>query len=112
MRHLLDVTRVISFHMHVAKSCWSDMVLTMCYFVNCMPSSVLGGQIPHHLLLPDRPLYTLPPHAFGRTCYVHVPIVLNSEDSVKSLPTNQSQSHNGDGMIMQFIVYTLGSHVP
>ena len=51
---------------------WNDAVLTACYLVNCMPSTVLGDQIPHHLLFPDHPLYTLPPRVFGCTCYVHV----------------------------------------
>ena len=37
-----------------------------------MPSSVLHDQIPHSLLFPDQPLYFLPPHVFGCTCFVHI----------------------------------------
>ena len=45
--------------------------ITSCYLVNLMPSTVLGGQIPHRVLFPDRPLYNSPPRVFGRTCYIH-----------------------------------------
>ncbi|RVW43683.1 Retrovirus-related Pol polyprotein from transposon RE2 [Vitis vinifera] len=37
-----------------------------------MPSSVLHDQIPHSLLFPDQPLYFLPPHVFGCTCFAHI----------------------------------------
>ena len=37
-----------------------------------MPSSVLHDQIPHSLLFPDQPLYFLPPHVFGCTCFIHI----------------------------------------
>ena len=37
-----------------------------------MPSSVLHDQIPRSLLFPDQPLYFLPPHVFGCTCFVHI----------------------------------------
>ena len=46
MRHLLEVTRTLKFHMRVPKSYWSDAVLTACHLINRMPSTVLGGQIP------------------------------------------------------------------
>ena len=58
--------------MHVPKSYWSVAVLTTYYLVNLMPSTILGGQIPHRVLFPDRPVYSLPPRVFGCTCYVHV----------------------------------------
>ena len=37
-----------------------------------MPSSVLGDQVPHSLLFPNQPLFCLPPHVFGCTCFVHL----------------------------------------
>ncbi|RVW16175.1 Retrovirus-related Pol polyprotein from transposon RE2 [Vitis vinifera] len=49
-----------------------DAVLTACYLINRMPSSVLHDQIPHSLLFPDQPLYFLPPRVFGCTCFVHI----------------------------------------
>ncbi|KAL0302731.1 UNVERIFIED_CONTAM: Retrovirus-related Pol polyprotein from transposon TNT 1-94 [Sesamum angustifolium] len=41
--HLLDVARTIMTHMHVPKSYWGDAVLTACYLINNMPSTVLKG---------------------------------------------------------------------
>ena len=70
MPHLVDVTHAISFQMHVLKPYWSDAVLTACYFVNRVPSTVLGGQIPHHVLFPGHPLFTLPSCVFCCTYYV------------------------------------------
>ena len=70
MRHLLEGTHALMFHMRVLKSYWSDAVLTTCHLINRMPSIVLGGQIPCSLLSPDAPLFPLPPKIFGCVCYV------------------------------------------
>lgn len=51
--HLLDVAHCLLFHMHVPEQFWSDAVLTTCYFINRMPSSVLDGASPHSLLYPS-----------------------------------------------------------
>ena len=72
MRHLLEVTCALKFHMHVPKSYWSDAVLTACYLINRMPSTVLGGRIPYTVLSPDAPLFHLPPKIFGCVCYIHI----------------------------------------
>ena len=52
MRHLLEVTHDLKFHMHVPKSYWSDAILTACHLINRIPSTVLGGQIPYTVLFP------------------------------------------------------------
>ena len=57
MRHLLEVTHALKFHMHVPKSYWSDAVLTACHLINRIPSTVLGGQIPYTVLSPDAPCF-------------------------------------------------------
>ena len=72
MRHLLEVTRALKFHIHVSKSYWSDAILTACHLINRMPSTVLGGQIPYTVLSPDAPLFHLPPKIFGCVCYIHI----------------------------------------
>ncbi|XP_070044109.1 retrovirus-related Pol polyprotein from transposon RE1 isoform X1 [Nicotiana tomentosiformis] len=36
-----------------------------------MPSSPIKNQIPHSVLFPQSPLYSLPPCVFGSTCFVH-----------------------------------------
>ncbi|KAK4386010.1 Retrovirus-related Pol polyprotein from transposon RE2 [Sesamum angolense] len=66
-RHLLDVARTIMTHMHVPKSYWGDAVLTACYLINHMPSTVLHGDTPYSCLFPDKPLFGIAPRVFG--CY-------------------------------------------
>nr|KYP55409.1 Retrovirus-related Pol polyprotein from transposon TNT 1-94 [Cajanus cajan] len=70
-RHLIETTRTLLLHGHVPQSFWGDVVLTACYLINRMPSSVLNNQIPHSILFPTQPLHPLPPRVFGSTCFVH-----------------------------------------
>ena len=70
-RHLLEVARCLLFHMHVPKQFWSDAVLTACYLINRMPSSILDGASPHSLLYPSSLPFSLPLKVFGCVCYVH-----------------------------------------
>ncbi|RVW51674.1 Retrovirus-related Pol polyprotein from transposon RE1 [Vitis vinifera] len=70
-RHLVETTRTLLLHSHVPFRFWGDAVLTACYLINRMPSSILHDQIPHSLLFPTQPLYFLPPRVFGCTCFVH-----------------------------------------
>ncbi|KAG6385467.1 hypothetical protein SASPL_154302 [Salvia splendens] len=65
------VARTLMSHMHVPKYLWSDAVLTACFLINRMPSSVLHRDIPFSCLHPDKPLYHIPPRIFGCTCFVH-----------------------------------------
>ena len=71
-RHLIETARTLLLHSHVLFRFLGDDVLTTCYLINRMPSYVLHDQIPHSLLFPDQPLYFLPPHVFGCTCFVHI----------------------------------------
>ena len=70
-RHLIETARTLLIHHNVPTTFWSDAVLTACYLINRMPSSVLNDQIPHSLLFPNDPLYHLPPRVFGCVCFVH-----------------------------------------
>ena len=70
-RHLIETARTL-LHYHVLFRFWGDAVLTACYLINRMPSSVLHDQIPHSLLFPGQLLYCLPPCVFGCTCFVHI----------------------------------------
>ena len=72
MHHLLEVTRALKFDMRVPKSYWSEAVLTTYHIINCMPSTILSGQIPYTVLSPGTPLFHLPPKIFGCVCYVHI----------------------------------------
>ena len=40
-RHLLDVAHCLMFHMHLPKPFWGHAVLTACYLINRLPTSVL-----------------------------------------------------------------------
>ena len=71
-RHLIETIHTLLLYYHVPIRFWGDAVLTACYLINRMLSSVLHAQIPHSLLFPDQPLYFLPPHVFGCTCFVHI----------------------------------------
>ena len=70
-RHLIDTARTLLLHTHVPQCFWRDAVLTACYLINRMSSSVLQNQVPHSLLFPNQTLYSLPPRVFGCTCFVH-----------------------------------------
>jgi len=41
-RHILVVTRTLMIHMSVPKYLWFDDVLSACYLINRMPSSILN----------------------------------------------------------------------
>ena len=70
-RHLIETARTLLLHYYVPFRFWEDAILTACYLINRMPSSVLHDQIPHSLLFLDQPLYFLPHHVFGCTSFVH-----------------------------------------
>ena len=70
-RHLVETAHTLILYSHVSFRFWEDVVLTVCYLINRMPSSILHDQIPHSLLFPTQPLYFLPPRVFGCTCFVH-----------------------------------------
>ncbi|KAK8918587.1 hypothetical protein KSP39_PZI021501 [Platanthera zijinensis] len=70
-RHLLDVTRSLMLQIQVPTSFWNFAVSAACHLINCMTTSVLGFAIPFSLLFPSQSPFTLTPHVFGCTCYVH-----------------------------------------
>ncbi|RVW65068.1 Retrovirus-related Pol polyprotein from transposon RE1 [Vitis vinifera] len=90
-RHLVETTHTILLHSNVPFRFWGDAVLTACYLINCMPSSVLHDQIPHFLLFPDQPLYFFPPRVFGCTCFVH--ILTPGQDKLSAKAMNLAPSY-------------------
>ncbi|XP_070053441.1 uncharacterized protein [Nicotiana tomentosiformis] len=69
-RHIIE-TRTLLIESRVPLRFWGDAVLTTCYLINRMPSSPIKDQIPHSVLFPQSPLYSLSPRVFGSTCFVH-----------------------------------------
>lgn len=70
-RHLVDTARTLLINAHAPFKFWGDAILTACYLINRMPSSVLDNEIPHSLLFPKDPLSRVPLRVFGSTCFVH-----------------------------------------
>ena len=71
-RHLVETTRTFLLRHKVPQRFWGDAILTACYLINRMPSSVLHDQIPHSILLPTQPFFYLPPCVFDCVCFVHI----------------------------------------
>nr|KYP76032.1 Retrovirus-related Pol polyprotein from transposon TNT 1-94 [Cajanus cajan] len=70
-RHIVDTARTLLLNANAPPKLWGDAVLTAGYLINRMPSSVLNDQVPHSLLYPLDPLYSVHPRVFGCTCFVH-----------------------------------------
>ena len=56
-RHLIETTHTLLIHGEVPEHLWGDAILTACYLINRMPSSVLKNNIPHSILFPREPLH-------------------------------------------------------
>ncbi|OWM65682.1 hypothetical protein CDL15_Pgr017179 [Punica granatum] len=84
-RHLIETFRTLLIHMNVPVKFWGDALLTACYLINRMPSSVLHGQIPFSVLFPRDAIYSLPPRIFGCLCFIHQLLPGSSKLSPRSL---------------------------
>ena len=69
-RHLLEIARALLFQMQVLKCFWANVVSTSYFLINRMPSSVLSGETPFHVLFPKKTLFPIDPRIFGCTCFV------------------------------------------
>ena len=70
-RHLVETTRTILIHGDVPQRFCGDVVLSACYLINRMPSSVLDNKIPHSILFSHDSLHSLPSKVFGSASFVH-----------------------------------------
>ena len=57
--------------MHVPQVFWSDAVLTACFLINRMPSTILNGQSPFLIIFPTISTFIIPPRFFGCVVFVH-----------------------------------------
>ena len=55
--HLVETTRALLLYHKVPQRFWGDAILTACYLINRMPSSILHDWISHSVLLPNQPLF-------------------------------------------------------
>jgi len=61
-RHILGAARTMMIHMHVSKFLWSDAMLSACYLINRMPSSIFNSTIPFSCLYPHKSVLSMTPH--------------------------------------------------
>ena len=66
-RHLVETAHTLLLHHKVLQRFWGDAILSPCYLINRMPSSILRDKIPHSILFPNQPLFCLSPRVF-RLC--------------------------------------------
>jgi len=70
-KHLIETTHTLLIHGDVPEPFWGDVILTACYLISRMSSSVLKNNIHHSILFPHEPLHPLPLRVFRSTCFVH-----------------------------------------
>ncbi|RVW26231.1 Retrovirus-related Pol polyprotein from transposon TNT 1-94 [Vitis vinifera] len=104
-RHLVETARTLLLHSNVPFRFWGDAVLTACYLINRMPSSVLHDQIPHSLLFPDQPLYFLPPRVFGYFRRVIVVIPLRLIDTLSPLMSPSLRTHHSFPPLLSLFLF-------
>ncbi len=71
IQHIVETARTLLIHMNVPKSFWGDAVLTACFLINRLPSSILAGKIPFSILFPRQAPFPVIPRIFGCVCFVH-----------------------------------------
>ena len=70
-KQLLNVAQALLFYINMPKWFWSDAVLTTCYLINKMPSTVLDGASPSFYPISSSSYFHSPPKVFGYVCYNH-----------------------------------------
>jgi len=70
-RHPVETTHTILIYGDVLQRFLGDVVLSACYLINRMSSSVLENKIPHSILFLHEPFHHLPLKVFGSTFSVY-----------------------------------------
>lgn len=69
-RRLLVAVRALIFQMKVPKQFWADAILTACFLINRILSSILDCEIPYLVLFLSQSLIPMKPSIFGCICFV------------------------------------------
>jgi len=75
-KYLVGITRTLSILGRVPQRFWGDIILSVCYLINRMSSSILNNKIPHSILFPHEPLHLLPLKVFGSSCFVIILVLI------------------------------------
>ena len=77
--HLLEIARCLLLHMNIPRPFWRDAILTACFFINRMPSSILHGATPFSVLFLIN-LHSIYHHEFLDVShlFINLPLVLIS----------------------------------
>lgn len=70
--HLLEVDRSLKFQSHVPSKFWGECVLTSCFFINCLPTSLLQWKSLFELLYNKSPNLSIL-RIFEWLCYATKP---------------------------------------
>jgi hypothetical protein len=57
--------------MNVPKLFWADIILSVTYLLNRMPSRILKGKSPFEMMIPGKNPSPIPPKVFGCVSFVH-----------------------------------------
>ena len=71
-RHVVETAHTLLHH-KIPQRFLGDAILVERYLINRMSSSVLHDHISHSILLPNQPLFCLPPPIVGCVYFVHIP---------------------------------------
>jgi hypothetical protein len=96
-RHLLNVVRTLLLKSFVPSKFWVEVLSTVVYLINRLPSQVLHFDSPYYRLYLQHPSY-LNLHTFGCVCSVHLPPHERhklSAQSAKCALMGYSISHKG-----------------
>ena len=69
-RHLVETVRTLLLGANMPVHYWGDAILTACYLINEMLSS-LKNKVPYSILFPKEPLFHITSRVFGCVCFVH-----------------------------------------
>ena len=83
-RHLVETAHTLLLHHKVPQRFWEDAILTACYLINRISSSVLHDKIPHSIQLPSQPLSIFPFSTYGYCDSTHLGLYSSSSSSYRA----------------------------
>ncbi|KAL9245201.1 hypothetical protein vseg_018879 [Gypsophila vaccaria] len=82
-RHLVETARALRIHAHLPISFWSECILTACFLINKLPTSILQWKSPYEVLYGEQPCYD-DLKIFGSLCYTTIPTRFKDKFGVRA----------------------------